>query len=424
MASHTLMFLNPAHFHAALTLRQSDPRVNDGIHIYSEDGPDLRRFLALIEAFNTRGERPTRWQPTVHTGPEALGQLIAERRGGAVIVAGRNDRKAQPIRQLHAAGFAVLADKPLLLDLADLELLRAPLAGPPPVLDIMTERQDTSWEVTRHLVHDPHLFGGWDTAGPEPAIAIDNVHQIHKTVNGRVLQRATWFFDAAVYGDGIVDIPAHLADLVQWLLGGPAFQYARDVALQSARLWETPIDPAAFERITGVRPWPTELARQVRAGTLYVPCNGELAYRLRGVPVRLRSAWELTPQPAEDTYAIALNGTRARIEMAHAMAREGRSIRVTPRPGATGIPAAVDAAVARLQAGLPGVRVEPAGDSFAIAVPHALERSHEELFSRVLDRFLTTLEHRIWDRDEAQNLLCKYTLLAEASALAHRSRGR
>jgi predicted dehydrogenase len=357
----------------------------------------------------------------VYTGLDPLSRLIAERKGDAVIVAGRNDRKAEPIRDLHAAGFAVLADKPLLLAAPDLETLLRPLAGPPVVSDIMTERMDTSWEVTRHLVHDIAVFGEWDITGAEPAIAIENVHQIHKTINGRVLQRPAWFFDEQVYGDGIVDIPTHLVDLVQWLLGGPAFSFERDVALESAKLWNTQIDPAAFERITGVTPWPRELMGQVRGGNLHVACNGELAYRLRGIPVRLHSIWDLTTQPAEDTYAITLRGTRARIEMVHAMAREGRSIRVTPRAGIRDAATALHRAVDRLQDRLPGVRVDAAAGGFSVHVPPKHERSHEELFSRVLDRFLTALDEGAWDAAEAQNILCKYTLLAEASALARRA---
>jgi hypothetical protein len=56
---HTLAFLEPGHFHAALTLRGGNPRVHDEIFVYAEAGRELDDFLALIEAFNRRPEEPT-----------------------------------------------------------------------------------------------------------------------------------------------------------------------------------------------------------------------------------------------------------------------------------------------------------------------------------------------------------------------------
>ena len=45
---HTLVFLDPGHFHAALTLRERNPRVSDTIVVYAPEGPELREFLALV----------------------------------------------------------------------------------------------------------------------------------------------------------------------------------------------------------------------------------------------------------------------------------------------------------------------------------------------------------------------------------------
>jgi predicted dehydrogenase len=128
---HTLLFLDPGHFHAALALRAANPRVADEIVVYAPDGPDLRDFLALIERFNRRPEAPTRWRPTVVSDGDPLARLIAERRGDVVVVAGRNGGKARTIRRLHEAGFHVLADKPWLVEPDDLEdVRRASTRGP------------------------------------------------------------------------------------------------------------------------------------------------------------------------------------------------------------------------------------------------------------------------------------------------------
>src|SRR5713101_1063855 len=88
---HTLLFLEPGHFHATLTLREPNPRVSPEIFVYAQDGPEgagrtgpegagrpgaeLRDFLALVERFNARAERPTRWRPVVVTAGDPLGRL-------------------------------------------------------------------------------------------------------------------------------------------------------------------------------------------------------------------------------------------------------------------------------------------------------------------------------------------------------------
>jgi hypothetical protein len=62
---HTLLFLEPGHFHAALTLRARPPGVRDELFVYATAGRELDDFLALVEAFNRRAEEPTAWRPTV-----------------------------------------------------------------------------------------------------------------------------------------------------------------------------------------------------------------------------------------------------------------------------------------------------------------------------------------------------------------------
>jgi hypothetical protein len=55
---HTLLFLDPGHFHAALTLRVPQARVADQVFVYAREGAELRDFLALVERFNLRSEAP------------------------------------------------------------------------------------------------------------------------------------------------------------------------------------------------------------------------------------------------------------------------------------------------------------------------------------------------------------------------------
>src|SRR5216110_2747319 len=126
---HRLLFLEPGHFHATLTLREPHPRVADEIVVYAPDGPERRDFLTLVERFNQRAANPTRWHVDVVTAADACARLIEERRGDVVVLAGKNGGKARTMRRLHDAGFHVLADKPWLVHADDLDDGRASLAG-------------------------------------------------------------------------------------------------------------------------------------------------------------------------------------------------------------------------------------------------------------------------------------------------------
>ena len=56
---HTLVFLDPGHFHAALTLGDRHPQIRDDLVVHAPKGPELDDFLGLVDAFNRRRERPT-----------------------------------------------------------------------------------------------------------------------------------------------------------------------------------------------------------------------------------------------------------------------------------------------------------------------------------------------------------------------------
>src|SRR2546428_342184 len=185
---HTLLFLDPGHFHAALTLRVPQARAADEVFVYAHEGAELRDFLALVERFNRRSPNPTRWRPVVTTTDDPLGRLVEERRGDVVVLAGRNGGKARTIRRLHESGFHVLADKPWLVEPADLEHVRASLEGWPLAAEIMTGRHDVAARLVKRLVGAPALFGGF--RGDGPAIAHQSVHHLGKLVDGAPHRRS------------------------------------------------------------------------------------------------------------------------------------------------------------------------------------------------------------------------------------------
>src|SRR5438876_10413690 len=256
---HSLLFLDPGHFHAALTLRVPQARATDEIFVYAREGAELRDFLALVERFNRRASNATRWRPVVTTADDRLGRLVEERRGDVVVLAGRNGGKARTIRRLHEAGLHVLADKPWLVEPADLEHVRASLEGWPLAAEIMTGRHDLAAGLVKRLVGAPALVGAFRDDGS--AIEQESVHHLEKLVDGAPLRRPWWFFDVRVQGSGPVDIPTHVVDQAQWLVDGDAAA----PALLSARASSARGPAEAFRRITGEAGFPRE-ARPVADG--------------------------------------------------------------------------------------------------------------------------------------------------------------
>ena len=388
------------------------PRAADQVFVYAREGAELRDFLTLVERFNRRASDPTRWRVTVTTCADPLARLVEERRGTVVILAGRNGGKARTMRRLHEAGFHVLADKPWLVEPADLDHIRASLAGPPLAAEIMTGRHDVASGVVKRLIGAAEIFGAFRDDGP--ALEQESVHHLEKLVDGAPLRRPAWYFDVRVQGSGPVDIPTHVVDQAQWLADGDA----APVSLVSARTWPTPVPADAFRRITGATAFPSELAPYVDNDTLAYRCNAERVYRIGDVTARAATRWDLGPPAAGgDTARLVAHGTRADVRLEQS-ARTGhrRRIFVEPRADAAGVARALRETVSAWQPDLPGADVVPAGDALEITLPRAIDGGHETHFARVLDGLLGDVDAGRWPAAVAARTLAKYTLLAEAAA--------
>ena len=156
---HTLLILNPGHFHAALVLREPHPSLSDDIYVYSEPGPDLDRFQEIAESFNKRQAKPTRWKLNIYRGKDGIEKLIHDKKGDIVVLAGRNDTKMENIDTLNRAGFAILADKPWVTTQAALPFLRATMAADRPLAaDIMTERYEIATLLQKEFLAEQRRF--------------------------------------------------------------------------------------------------------------------------------------------------------------------------------------------------------------------------------------------------------------------------
>ena len=410
---HTLLFLDPGHFHAALTLRARQPRAADEIVVYARPDAEPRDFLALVERFNRRPQEPTRWRPVVVIADDPLERLVHERRGDVVVLAGRNGGKAHTMRRLHDAGFHVLADKPWLVEPDDLEPVRASLEGWPIAAEMMTGRRDLAAGVVKRLVATPAIFGAFRDEGP--AIEQESVHHLEKLVDGAPLRRPWWYFDVRVQGSGPVDIPTHLVDQAQWLAEGDAVA----PVLLSARAWSTCVPAEAFRRITGEDEFPEALRPLIDRNGLDYRCNAELVYRIGPITVHARTRWDLTAEPGGgDVTRVVVRGTRADVRLEQS-ARTGhrRRVFVEPHVEAAGIGSALRELLARAQPAWRGAEIVPIGaERYEVSLPPSLDGGHETHFARVLDELLTMIDERRWPAALADRTWVKYALLAEAAA--------
>jgi predicted dehydrogenase len=424
---HTLAFLDPGHFHAALTLRERHPGVSDDVFVYAPSGPELDDFLALIAAFNRRADRPTAWRPVVRAGSDSAARLLADRPGEVAILAGRNDRKIGLMRRCHDAGFHVLADKPWLAGPEGLGDLRHILAGGPLAVEIMTGRHEITSGLARKLVAEADVFGDFAPSGAGAAtIEMTGVHHLEKLVNGAPLRRPAWYFDVRAQGDGIADIPTHMVDAAQRLVAASRTRAAtpgRELELMSARRWTTSVPLPVFARVTGQPDFPIEIAHAVEGTALAYTCNAEISLRVAGVPVSLGTRWDLTePRGGGDTSRTLVRGTRAEIWVEQSAATGfRRRLSVVPHQDAERFERALERAIAAWQPEYPGVEAVATERGWDIRAPRALDAGHESHFPLVLADFLALVERGEAPPSLAADTLAKYTLLVQASQAARTS---
>ena len=414
---HTLLFLEPGHFHAALTLRVRNPRVDPTVHLYATPGPERDAFVALVRSFNARDTDPTAWELHVHESDSPENALIDERRGAVAVLAGRNQPKLGAIARLHEAGFHVLADKPWLTDPAALPALATATAGPPLAMDIMTSRHDPVARLIHRIAASPELFGALDRGSQEPAIDLCSTHHLLKVVNGAPLARPPWYYDTEVQGNGLVDIQAHMTDQAQWLVGdGAGFDFERDFALEDARLWSTAVPLDLFRASTGLVDFPESLADRVEDGVLDLACNGEIRYRLRGAAVRQRAEWgPREPDGGGDAHRSTVRGEHATIVGVRGAETGFRpELHLVPRnPGRT-FDARLDEALAAWAQEFPGLSRRGSRHGQEIVIPTGLLTPHEAHFPMVLDEFLDRLDAHEWPAAMAARIRFRYSLLARA----------
>jgi predicted dehydrogenase len=414
-----LMTLDPGHFHAALVQKEMYDGVAPRVDVYAPLGPDLLAHLQRIAGFNARPQRPTAWQLEVHTGPDALERLLRERPGNVVVLSGRNDVKIDRITAAVEAGLHVLADKPWVINAADVPKLESVLARAEErglvAYDIMTERFEITSILQRELLGDADVFGEL-LAGSEaePGIFMESVHFLLKRVAGVPNRRPPWFFDVRQQGEGLTDVGTHLVDLVNWLhFPGQPIDFRKDVHITSSRRWPTMLSQADFAEVTGATQFPAFLGDQVQDGRLAYFCNNLVSYTVRGVHARLDVRWDYQAAAgAGDTHLAVCRGSRSRVEVRQGAAENYRpELYVVPNQAGdrSAIASALQRKVTALHASYPGLEVEDRGAEWRVSIPDSYRVGHEAHFAQVTNQFLRYLQQpRTVPAWERPNMLAKY----------------
>jgi predicted dehydrogenase len=358
--------------------------------------------------------------------------MVEEKPGNVMVVAGNNARKIEYIRRAVEAGINVLADKPMVIHPDSFSVLEEALAlGDEKglvVYDIMTERYEITSILQRELSQIPELFGELDPGSPaEPAISKESVHYFSKTVAGQSLVRPAWFFDVDQQGEAIVDVSTHLVDLILWqAFPGKAIDYENpsdEVAVITARSWDTPLTPSQFENVTHEAAYPDYLTPGVASdSTLHVAANGEFIFTVRGVHGRVSVRWGFENPEGGDTHYSVMRGSRTNLVIRQDKAQNYKAtLYVEPVAGANeqAIRSALDEALHALGERYPGLSAKPTEEyGWEITIPEAHREGHEEHFTRVAELYLQYLaegELPVWERT---NLPTKYFITTQAYALS------
>jgi predicted dehydrogenase len=425
MSDLGLVVIDPGHFHAALLLGDMQPGLSPHVSVYAQFGADLLDYLARVERFNRRAERPTAWRFEIQAGPDFLTRLRDAPAGGLAVIAGRNRGKIALIEAAIEVGLHVLADKPCIIRQDDLVRLERVLAKAARrsliVADIMSGRYDITAILLAALHADSAVFGEQVAGTPaEPGVAMVSVHHLMKQVAGAANLRPAWYFDIAEQGGALVDIATHLIDQVHRVLSPDrAIDRAADIRIEAARHWPTPVTLAQFRRVTGEAGWPPWLAPSVAGDRLDYLCNGRLGYALRGVHVNLDVTWDWEAAPgAGDVHQAVFRGTRSSLETRQAGA-DRRELFVVPHAD---VAAALQRRIAALRASHPGIGVVSEGGRWHVTIPDRYRAGHDGQFIALMRALLDQIARRDHRPSiEAPNLLAKYALTTEALARAERT---
>lgn len=419
--------LDPGHFHTALVQKSMYPGVDSTVHVYAPKGKDVELHLQKIDAYNNREDKPTHWKEEVYLGDDYLDKMLYEKKGNVVVLAGNNQKKIDYIKRSIDANLNVLADKPMIINMAGFEVLKEAFqsAADKNVLlyDIMTERYEITTMLQKEFSMIPEVFGQLEKGTLEnPAVTKESVHYFYKHVSGSPLVRPAWFMDVAQEGEGIVDVTTHLVDLVQWeCFPEQVIDYKKDIEMVSASRTSTDLTLNEFNAVTESNGYPDYLKKDVENDILKVFSNGEINYKLKGVHAKVSVKWGYkAPEGTGDTHYSIMRGTRANL-----IIRQGAEQNFKPElyieptdPKDANFESVLKEQVQALQSKFSGIKINKTEAGWWLSIPDELKEGHEQHFARVTEKFLGFLKNGDMPSWEVPNMIAKYFVTASALELA------
>jgi len=422
-----LITVDPGHFHAALVQKSMYDKVDSVVHVYAPVGTDVELHLKRIEGFNARAENPTHWQQEVYYGDDFFEEMVNQKAGNVVVLSGNNKKKAEYISKSIEAGFHVLADKPMIIQTEDFEILKGAFetANKNNLLlyDIMTERFEITTLLQKEFSMLPEVFGMLQDGTPDnPSVTKESVHYFYKYVSGSILTRPAWFMDVAQQGEGIVDVTTHLVDLVQWAcFPEQVLDYTQDIELINAKRTSTEITLSEFKTITKLDSFPEYLKEYVVNDTvLNIYSNGEIIYKLKNVHAKVSVIWNYkAPDGAGDTHYSIMRGTKANLIIRQGEEQHYKPVLyIEPPSKDAAFENALMENVKTIQVKYPGIELKKMKDGWEVIVPDLYKEGHEAHFGRVMEKFLEYLNNHNIPDWEVPNMLAKYYTTTKALELA------
>ncbi len=422
-----LITLDPGHFHAALIQKSMYPQVDPAVHVYAEDGRDLKLHLERIDGYNKRTAEPTSWKENIYTGKDFFAKMIAEKKGNVVVLAGNNRLKTNYILESVRNGFHVFADKPMAVDTRGFEQLKLAFTEAKKkgvqLYDIMTERFEITTQLQRAFSMDPALFGTLEKGTAEdPSVTKISVHHFYKYVSGSVLTRPSWFFDDKQQGAGIVDVTTHLVDLIQWeCFPGQIIDYKKNVKMLNAKSWTTPVSAADFTVVTKEAVPDYLKAISDAKGDIQVNCNGEFTYNINGVHAKVSVIWNYkAPEGTGDTHYSLMRGTKASLIIKQGKEENFKpTLYIEQRQKDPGFEDKLKASIQKISQTFPGISLVKISNGWTISVPEKYNDGHESHFAQVTKKYLDYLQNNNMPAWEVPNMIAKYYTTTKAKELAN-----
>jgi len=424
-----LITLDPSHFHAALVQKSMYPGIDSIVYVYAPQGLGLNEQLNYINQYNSRPENPTHWVERIYNGNDYLQKMLDEKKGNVVVLAGNNLLKTEYIKRSVDDGLNVLADKPMAINTAGFDTLKQAFADAKEkgvlLYDIMTERSVAASILQKKLANMPSVFGELEKGTADsPAVIMESVHRYFKEVSGKPLIRPDWFFDPLQQGDAIVDVGTHLVDLVQWVCFPDAsLDYAKDISIQSSKIWPTPINLSQFSKITNADRFPDFLKKYTKNDSvLLTHGNGSIDYTIKGIRTRITAKWTYdAPAGAGDTYYSLLKGTKATLEIRQGAEENWKAVLyVWPKPSTdtSGFSNNLANAISDINKEYPGVSLEKYKNTWKVVVPQKYDLGHESHFAEVMKRYLQYLKDGKLPGWEVPGMIAKYYTTTKALEMA------